>query len=211
MSLLKQLVARFGRLRLRSAKSFTVTNVTPKLCLLPAPAFQLTVCVPATLVDLPSELIILILDLAGPETIVSATAVSRRFREIVASSSGLQYRVALVLAGMHDRGDHAPSGDRLRALNARTAAWRSFQYRDRLTLDIGAGALRPVSQRTRPQRVCLSLSDPHSFKVLRPPQWHFLRWAPHWSQSAHPHPHMATLAITRQSCRWPLAVRLARH
>lgn len=63
----------------------------------------------------------------------------------MATSSALQYRVALVIAGLDVAGGGPSSvGDRLRALQSREASWRAFEYRDRLTLDIGPGAYRPV-------------------------------------------------------------------
>ncbi|KAH7098327.1 hypothetical protein BKA62DRAFT_674427, partial [Auriculariales sp. MPI-PUGE-AT-0066] len=147
MSIVRQLLSRLPKLQLRlrpNNKRYTVTTVTPSLCLLPEPAFESQAPrPPLQLDDLPPELLCLILEYAGPETIVAAGAVSRLLREIVAASSSLQYTVALVLAGLQDGAESAPSGDRLRALNARTASWRSFQYRDRLNVDIGSGAYRP--------------------------------------------------------------------
>lgn len=97
-----------------------------------------------TLDTLTPELIVQILDYADVPSILRCSAVCRRFRDIVAASSALQYRVTLVLAGLEDAGRQRTSyGDRLRALQSREAAWRTFEYRDRVTLDIGPGAYRP--------------------------------------------------------------------
>ncbi|EJD46847.1 hypothetical protein AURDEDRAFT_184110 [Auricularia subglabra TFB-10046 SS5] len=113
---------------------------------LPSPELEpqpLPVAAP-TLDTLTPELIVQILDYADVPSILRCSAVCRRFRDIVASSSPLQYRVTLDLAGLEDAGRLRTSyGDRLRALQSRQAAWRTFEYRDRVTLDIGPGAYRP--------------------------------------------------------------------
>ncbi|KAK7039219.1 hypothetical protein VNI00_010124 [Paramarasmius palmivorus] len=91
-----------------------------------------------TLLDLPLELLIHILSYSPLQDLLSIQVTNRFLQHAIATSSQLQYLMALDIAGMEDNPKCSlPASDRLKVLEEREKAWKLFKptFMQRVEID----------------------------------------------------------------------------